>query len=972
MNAKRMKATLLTAILIISIFAVAIPVSAIELPTEVWVDDNAVSEWYFDLTHFLTIQEGVDTVAVGGTVYVVAGTYSSSTNGEVFPLTVSKSLTLKGAKFGVDPTLPEARTLESEESILDATGATGNAIEITANDVMIDGFTVKNMHGEPTTADPVAKYGITARPQSSDHSTFSTDITIQNNILTDNSRGIQLVDNENSLIRKNRIVKSESLVTGVYGWYHGGSGIVLSYVKSTTVVTENLLSENVAKVSYYAPILVMGATSGGYITRPTITKNLITNNYRETTISYGIMLSGATAIIRDNTITGNEGGGIWSRMGSSSYFQGPETLLIIEDNVITENALEGIYIVNNLPGASITGNTVSNNGGTGVSVGTGEYVIHGNNIFGNGYGVSAGVPTDAPLNWWGTTDPNEIALMVGENVDYSSWLTTRVLMTLHVPAPYSTIQDAIDAADTGDTILVHPGIYLENILIDEALMVKSTGGAEETIIDGDGFRYIVRIYHSDVTFEGFTVTDPTYVGGSDATGILVGAYLAESVSNVKILDNIITQVRSEAGDQSMYGATGINIGKGPLSNIVISGNTITDIKNPDGPKSDHTCGINVWDGADNISISNNDISDIKYNGIILQKASNVKIEKNSITKSEVGIRLEPFVGATLKDIHISENTITESTIADILAWHATGPVYIYANNNYETGEEVESTAILWDVGAVKSEEIIVPEGETSEGTVDAIQDADTEVEYTATGDTTISVSSFEENPEEGFSNDAGKYYDVYVEEPAAIESLTLKFYYTDADLGGRTESTLSMLWHDESSWKPVSHQTLHTVSDVSGYSGYIEVYVATTGTTPQLSQMTGTPFGFEGEFPEVADERCELSVSGEVIVEAAEDVTYVYASMGDTAEITVEMDLAGYHGDIYFTLYKKVDGGLAYVEEIRTVYGVELKGSRTASWVVTQSPGTYVVWINIDLMEKVQLTGLDEALHIGPIEVVIS
>ena len=256
--------------------------------------------------------------------------------------------------------------------------------------------------------------------------------------------------------------------------------------------------------------------------------------------------------------------------------------------------------------------------------------------------------------------------------------------------------------------------------------------------------------------------------------------------------------------------------------------------------------------------------------------------------------------------------------------------------------------------------------------VDAIVESDIEIEYTATGDTSISVSSFEENPEEGFSNDAGKYYDVYVEDPAAIESLTLRFYYTDVDLGGRDESTLSMLWHDESSWKPVSHQTLHTVSDVSGYSGYIEVYVATVGTTPQLSQMTGTPFGFEGEWPEVADERCELSVSGDVIVEAAEDVTYVYASMGETAEITVEMDLAGYHGDIYFTLYKKVDGGLAYVDEIRTVYGVELKGSRTASWVVTQSPGNYVIWINIDLMEKVQLTGLDEALHIGPIEVIIS
>lgn len=278
------------------------------------------------------------------------------------------------------------------------------------------------------------------------------------------------------------------------------------------------------------------------------------------------------------------------------------------------------------------------------------------------------------------TEMGEFDLFVGKNIititvekggyqttTYTITVTRETKLPVHnvsIGEHYATIQEAINDAKAGNTIYVSPGTYPEHIIIDRALTVKSTDGAAGTIIDSIGFRYIVDIRHSDITFEGFTVTDPTYAGGSDATGILIQS--TGAISNVQIFDNIITQVRSDTGSPSMYGATGVNIGKGPLSDIVISGNTIIDIDNPDGAAIDHTCGINVWDGADNVLISNNEISDIKYNGILLQYASNVQIKENSITRCESGVRVEPFLGATVSDLTVKYNNLFGNTEYGVL------------------------------------------------------------------------------------------------------------------------------------------------------------------------------------------------------------------------------------------------------------------------------------------------------------------
>ncbi|MCH2134255.1 MAG: hypothetical protein MK116_10935 [Phycisphaerales bacterium] len=97
---------------------------------------------------------------------------------------------------------------------------------------------------------------------------------------------------------------------------------------------------------------------------------------------------------------------------------------------------------------------------------------------------------------------------------------------LNVPGEYPTIQEAIDAASAGDTILVGPGVYDGPIDINENVQIISTDGAETTAIDGsstsDSVVSIVQRNHFTL-LKGFTIQngDGGTPVGQDET-IIVG------------------------------------------------------------------------------------------------------------------------------------------------------------------------------------------------------------------------------------------------------------------------------------------------------------------------------------------------------------------------------------------------------------------------------------------------------------------
>jgi len=80
---------------------------------------------------------------------------------------------------------------------------------------------------------------------------------------------------------------------------------------------------------------------------------------------------------------------------------------------------------------------------------------------------------------------------------------------INVPGDQPTIQDGINAAVNGDTVLVAPGTYNENINFNgKAIVVTSSGGPKVTIIDGGSLGAVVTFSTGETNgsvLSGFTL-----------------------------------------------------------------------------------------------------------------------------------------------------------------------------------------------------------------------------------------------------------------------------------------------------------------------------------------------------------------------------------------------------------------------------------------------------------------------------------
>ena len=152
------------------------------------------------------------------------------------------------------------------------------------------------------------------------------------------------------------------------------------------------------------------------------------------------------------------------------------------------------------------------------------------------------------------------ALLILASFGYSS--------TILIPNDYSTIQEGIDAAVEGDTVLVAPNTYsgMGNTNLQfgrNQITLKSTGGAVQTIIDcGRGCRG-VTINKNYITIEGFA-----FKRGKATEG---GAIYVSN-SGIKIQNCIFRENRATELQTVLGGAICIHHGAALIENCLFENN----------------------------------------------------------------------------------------------------------------------------------------------------------------------------------------------------------------------------------------------------------------------------------------------------------------------------------------------------------------------------------------------------------------
>jgi len=109
---------------------------------------------------------------------------------------------------------------------------------------------------------------------------------------------------------------------------------------------------------------------------------------------------------------------------------------------------------------------------------------------------------------------------------------------ISVPSPeYPTIQEGINAADTGDTVQVAAGTYLEKITMKSGVVIQGAGQGV-SIIDGEGSGPVVTAngVNSAAKLDGFTITN----GNTDAGGGMYNSNSSPTVSNCTFSGNTAT------------------------------------------------------------------------------------------------------------------------------------------------------------------------------------------------------------------------------------------------------------------------------------------------------------------------------------------------------------------------------------------------------------------------------------------------
>jgi parallel beta-helix repeat protein len=206
------------------------------------------------------------------------------------------------------------------------------------------------------------------------------------------------------------------------------------------------------------------------------------------------------------------------------------------------------------------------------------------------------------------------------------------------PADFHTVQEAVNAAGSGDTIFVRNGTYYEHVVVGKSVSLIGES-RKDTIIDGNYAGSPIKILADDVTVTSFMIQNSNITdlaaGSSSNKGILVDDDREGWLISENTIRNCALGIRTFwiARSGIIYGNVvenisldGIMIGR-YAENCSILNNVVNGSKH---------CGIHVWGWSENCLVSNNNVSN-SFIGIDAIYCSGIDVFCNNIRNCVYGL-----------------------------------------------------------------------------------------------------------------------------------------------------------------------------------------------------------------------------------------------------------------------------------------------------------------------------------------------
>ena len=234
----------------------------------------------------------------------------------------------------------------------------------------------------------------------------------------------------------------------------------------------------------------------------------------------------------------------------------------------------------------------------------------------------------------------------------TSWVSTGY----SVYVKYSSIQEAINNAIHGSSVLVSSGTYYEHLVVNKSISL--IGENENTaFVDGNFTGNVLNVTASNVTVSGFTFQKS---GLSDSS---CGVYVNGRVTDVNVSRNI---VKDNYVGVLVFNSTG----------CIVAGNAVF---------SNYDDGIRLKLCTD-IAVSGNIVSSNRFYGVNLHDSNRNAVLGNSVSNNTYG-----FCANRNSDNNIvSKNSFLSSSYSAI-------GVYWYSDNNIVSGNTVNANHIGIDV-----------------------------------------------------------------------------------------------------------------------------------------------------------------------------------------------------------------------------------------------------------------------------------